>query len=62
MDIDVKYMHHAKRDAILRAKRQGVRVWRIARDLGLPVRVVVGVLIRAGWPAWVVARPEEVGT
>ena len=62
MDIEVKYLHSARREAILRAKRQGVRVWRIARDMGLPVRVVVAVLIRAGWPAWVVGRPEEVGT
>lgn len=46
--VTAKYIEPQIRRKILRDHREGVRVWRIARDIGLSREVVVEVLVTAG--------------
>ena len=54
----------AKLGRIIRERRQGYKLWRIARDHGLSVSQVAQVLVKAGEMHWKIAdvkanQPEE---
>lgn len=38
--LDAKYMHERRRAKIIRLRRNGYKLWRIARDVGVDERVV----------------------
>lgn len=46
---DARYLHNLQRWRIIQKRREGSRVWRIARDLRVAEEVVKQVLISAGW-------------
>ena len=62
MNLDVKYLHRAKRDRIIRMHRDGFLLWRIARDAAVPIDVVREVLVAAGESPQMLRLNREVRT
>ena len=59
-EVAARYLDAATRTKIARDRREGTKLWRIARDVGQPVEVVREVLISKGWRRDQFQHPSEV--
>lgn len=50
--VAARYLDAAIRTKIARDRREGCKLWRIARDIGQPVEVVREVLRQKGFAVW----------
>jgi len=58
--VAARYLDASTRTKIARDRREGFKLWRIARDVGLSVEVVREVLISKGWRRVQFNHPSEV--
>lgn len=59
--ITARYLEPSVRRKIRRDKRNGVRVWRIARDTGLSIDVVIEFLVADGFDRRPLCKHHQIG-